>query len=151
MLFVLLAFVLLFPSAFLVGQSSSSDMTSSNATHSSTSQPESDHRTYISGFEIVNPGKAIEDLELNDREYYPSKVLGKVRSKRCPQIPELQKSIGKQTGVAVVEFEVKRNGSLGNVTTVESAPDMSMDAAATQAIFSCGVSIRCRILTRRSR
>jgi TonB family protein len=67
---------------------------------------------------------------------YPSQILGKVRGQWYPQIPELQNSIGKKRGTTVIEFEINTDGSVGRMTTVESAGDPSLDAGAWQAISS---------------
>ena len=71
-----------------------------------------------------------------DLGFYPSQVLAKVRGRWYPQIPDLQKSIGKKEGTTVIEFEIKHNGSLGKMRTIQSAGDFSMDATASQAISS---------------
>jgi len=85
----------------------------------------------VSGFEVVNGTKEVKDLG-----FYFSQILFKVRGKWYPQIPGLQQAIGKKSGTTVVEFEVNQDGSLGKARTIESAGDMSMDAAASQAIYS---------------
>jgi TonB family protein len=59
-----------------------------------------------------------------------------VRGKWYPQLLGLQQFIGKRPGTTVVEFEINQDGSLGNVRTVESAGDLPMYAAASQAIYS---------------
>ena len=83
-----------------------------------------------SGFDIFNGGRNPDDLG-----HYPDQILAKVRSKWYPQIPELQKSIGRKPSITVIDFEIKHDGSLGKVTTVESAGNASLDAAASLAIL----------------
>jgi TonB family protein len=91
------------------------------------SQADGERRTNVSGFE----GRYNEDLG-----FYPSQVLAKVRARWYPQIPDLQKSIGKKQGTTVIEFEIKHDGSLRKVRTIQSSGDISMDATASQAISS---------------
>jgi TonB family protein len=86
---------------------------------------------YVSGFEILNGGR-----DPNALGQYPEQFLTKVRSKWYPQILELQKSIERKPGITVVDFEIRKDGSLGKVTKVESAGDASLDAAASLAIRS---------------
>ena len=44
--------------------------------------------------------------------------------------------IAPESVTTVIEFQIKRNGSLGKVATVETAGYDPLDAAATQAILS---------------
>src|ERR1700674_4770883 len=89
-----------------------------------------EHGICTSGFDIFNGGRNPDDLG-----HYPDQILAKVRSKWYPQIPELQKSIGRKPSITVIDFEIKHDGSLGKVTTVESAGNASLDAAASLAIL----------------
>jgi len=86
---------------------------------------------YVSGFEILN-----REGNPNDLGQYPDQILAKVRSKWYPQIPELQKSVGRKRGIAVIVIEIRRDGSLGKMTKVESAGDGPLDSAASEAISS---------------
>lgn len=79
-----------------------------------------EHGIYVSGFEILNTEKDPDALK-----FYPNQVLAGVRSKWYPQIPELQKSIGRKRGITVIEFEIGRDGSLEKMTKVGSAGDDS--------------------------
>ena len=83
-----------------------------------------------SGFEILS--KATPN-ELNN---YPFRVLGAVRSRWFSHLRELRNSPGWRSGKAVIEFEIRRDGSLGEVKTVESAGSQDLDAAASQAVTS---------------
>jgi TonB family protein len=128
---LLIAFGLMVACASLFGQNSSSEPgyaadTSLPASHSLVG----DGR-YVSGFEVLNEGKNAEALG-----FYTIRILEAIRSKWYPQIPELQNSIGRKRGTAVIEFEIRRDGSLGKMKTVESAADASLDGAAAQAISS---------------
>lgn len=68
---------------------------------------------------------------------YPfSRVLGRIRNKWYPQIADLKKSANWRRGTTVIEFDIKQDGSLGEVRMVESAGDASLDDAASQAISS---------------
>lgn len=86
---------------------------------------------YVSGFEILNGGR-----DPNALRQYPEQILAKVRGKWYPQILELQKSMGQKPGITVIAFEMRKDGSLGKVTKVESAGDAFLDAAASLAIRS---------------
>lgn len=96
-----------------------------------TSEPGTGHAIYVSGFEILNGGRNFEDLG-----QYPIQMLGKVRSRWYPLIRKLPKLIAPESVTTVIEFQIKRNGSLGKVATVETAGYDPLDAAATQAILS---------------
>jgi len=113
-----------------LGQNSPSGADPTSVMKTSESGPGAEHGIYVSGFEILNGGRTPNDLG-----QYPDQILGQVRSKWYPQILELQKSIGRKQGITVIDFEIKHAGSLGKVTTVESAGDISLDAAASQAIL----------------
>lgn len=126
-----IASVLLFFFTSLFAQNSHSESDPGTVAKPSTSPSEAGHRTYVSGFEILNGEKDGKDLG-----YYPSQILGKVRGKWYPKIPELQSLIGKKQGTTVIEFEINQDGSPGRMTTVESAGDPSLDAAAWQAMSS---------------
>jgi len=82
----------------------------------------------VSGFEMLS--KATPQ-ELRN---YPFRILAGVRNHWFPQIRQLQGSAAWKPGSAVIEFEVNRDGSLGDIKTIESAGDASLDAAASQAI-----------------
>jgi TonB family protein len=65
---------------------------------------------------------------------YPFRILAAVRNKWFAQLRELEHSMGWKPGATVIEFEINRDGSLGDMRTVDSTGDASLDAAATQAI-----------------
>ena len=121
----LLVLGLLAASAFLIGQNAPSEA------DSAVSQSPSADGRYVSGFEILNPGRNPDALDI-----YPTRILESIRSKWNPKIRELQKSIGRKTGTVVIEFEIGRDGSIGKMKTVESTGDASMDSAAVEAISS---------------
>jgi TonB family protein len=131
--FLLAALGLLLSCVSLLGQEVQSASDPTSVVKPSTAQPEGEHGIYISGFENLKGGKSEKDLGA-----YPIQILARVRGKWYPQIPGLQKSIGRKRGTTVIEFEIKRDGSLGRITTVRSAGDTSLDAAATEAISSSG-------------
>src|SRR6202140_2871575 len=114
----------------LFRQNSPSGVNPPDVTKPSESGSGAEHGIYTSGFDIFNGGRNPDDLG-----HYPDQILAKVRSKWYPQILELQKSIGRKPGNAVIDFEIKHDGSLGKVTTVESAGNASLDAAASLAIL----------------
>jgi TonB family protein len=115
----------------LSGQNSRSQADPTAVVEPSANQSEADNGRYVSGFEVLNQGKDPEALG-----FYAIRTLETIRSKWYPQIPALQKSVGRKQGAAVIEFEVGRNGSLRNITTVKSAGDASLDNAAAEAISS---------------
>jgi TonB family protein len=82
----------------------------------------------VSGFEVLS--KATPQ-ELRN---YPFRILAGIRNHWLPQIQQLQGAAGWKRGSAVIEFEINRDGSLGDLKTIESAGDASLDAAASQAI-----------------
>lgn len=83
-----------------------------------------------SGFEVLS--KATPS-EINN---YPFRVLGAARNHWFPHLRELRNSPGWQSGETVIEFEIRRDGSLGEVKTVHSAGSNDLDAAASEAITS---------------
>jgi TonB family protein len=86
---------------------------------------------YVSGFEILNEGRNVEELGL-----YAHQILTQVRSKWYPRIPDLQKSIGRERGTTSIELEISKDGSVRKMRTVVSAGDVSLDSAASEAISS---------------
>lgn len=126
---LLLASSLLIACTFLSWQNSSPEATSAEMERASASSGE--HGMYASGFEILNRVK-----NPNDLGFYPNQILLKVRSKWYPQIRELQKSVGRKRGITIIEFEIQKDGSLGNMRTVESANDATLGTAASEAISS---------------
>jgi TonB family protein len=83
-----------------------------------------------SGFELLTKATPRE------LKNYPFRVLAAVRNRWFPQLRELRNSPTWKTGVTVMEFEIRRDGSLGDVKTVESAGSAGLDDAALQAITS---------------
>jgi TonB family protein len=110
-------------------QNPSSAADSTSVTNPAAGDSGVEHGINVSGFEILNGGR-----NPNDLVQYPNLILAKVRSKWDPQIQELQKSIARKRGVTIIDLEISNDGSLGKVTTVESAGDASLDAAASLAI-----------------
>jgi len=127
----LIAFGILIACTSVFGQSPPSGPDYKDDVKTPESGSQAEHGRYISGFEILNGGK-----NPNDLGKYPDQILAKVRSKWYPQILDLQKSIGRKQGITEIGFEIGNDGSLGKVTTVESAGDASLDAAASLAILS---------------
>lgn len=72
----------------------------------------------------------------NELRNYPFRVLAGIRNRWYPQIADLKKSVNWKRGTTVIDFEINRDGSLGEMRTVESAGDASLDTAASQAISS---------------
>lgn len=115
----------------LLGQNSSSDAGATAMAQPPAGQSGAEQGMYVSGFEIINHEKDPEVLG-----FYPNQVLAMVRSKWYPQIPELQKSTELKRGATVVEFEIKKDGSLGKMNMIESSDSNSLDDVAKQAIIS---------------
>jgi len=67
---------------------------------------------------------------------YHSEVLSKVRSKWYPQIPGLANANELKPGLTVIEFTIKRNGSLQSARRVESCGSSALDEAAYKAVVS---------------
>jgi len=111
---------------FLFGQNSPEPVDA--ARNSPATQPTGEQVVYTSGFQIRS-GNHTEDLGL-----YAVGLLSKVRQQWYPQIPGLQTSTGRRQGITVIDFEVARDGSLGDMTTAESAGDPSFDNVALHAI-----------------
>lgn len=126
--FLLLSLSLLLTCATLFGQDSSG--TPVTMAKASTPQPGTESRTYPSGLVLPNEKKGYE------LGHYPLQILTKVRSKWFPQTPGLQRLFERQPSTTIVEFEIKKDGSLGKVSTVQSAGNTSLDAAAVGAISS---------------
>jgi TonB family protein len=82
----------------------------------------------VSGFEVLS--KATPE-ELKN---YPFRILAGIRNHWFAQLRELEKSADWKPGTAVVEFEINRDGSLGDVRVVDSAGNAALDTAASQAI-----------------
>lgn len=128
---LLMASGLLVACASLSGQNSSSNADHPAMAGPPASQSGAEHGVYVSGFEILNQGRDPDALG-----FYPNQILAGVRSKWYPQMPELQKSIGRKWGITVIEMEIDRDGSLRKMATVQSTGDASLDDAATLAISS---------------
>ena len=84
----------------------------------------------VSGFEVLSKSTP---MELRN---YPFRVLAGVRNKWYPQIMDLKKSANWKRASTGIEFDINRDGSVGNLRTIESSGDTSLDAAASQAILS---------------
>ena len=114
---------------FLFAQNSSSSADSAAMSRASAEDSKLESGMYVSGFQILDQGKDPNALSI-----YPFRILAKVRSRWYPQILELQKSIERKRGTAVIGFEISKDGSLSKVTTLESAGDSALDAAASLAV-----------------
>lgn len=125
-----IAFATLVASTFLLGQNSSLNADNSPTANASAIEWEAANGMYVSGFEILNQGK-----DPNALREYPFRILARVRSQWYSQMIELQKSIGRKRGIAVIGFEINDDGSLGKMTTDESTGDDSLDAAASLAVL----------------
>ena len=89
-----------------------------------------------SGYEIlgkVNP-KGVEFYK--SWGFYPDRVLAQVRTKWYPLISQAEQTSDNQSGVVVVEFSIKRDGSLGKIAVTKSSQERSLDAAALEGIKS---------------
>ena len=73
-----------------------------------------------SGFEVLSRGTPQE------LKNYPFRVLAGVRNRWYPQLAELKKSANWKRGTTVIEFAINRDGSLGEMRTVESAGEASL-------------------------
>ena len=82
----------------------------------------------VTGFEVLSKATPQE------LKNYPFRVLAGIRNHWFPQLRELQKSADWKPGTAVVEFEINRDGSLGDLKVVDSAGNAALDTAASQAI-----------------
>jgi TonB family protein len=115
---------------FLFGQTSSPSSDSAVTAKALAKGSKPEPGIYVSGFQILDQAK-----DPNALAVYPFRILAKVRSQWYPQIIELQKSIEPKRGIAVIGFEISNDGSLSKVTTMESAGDSSLDAAASLAVL----------------
>jgi TonB family protein len=97
-----------------------------NSEHSSSFQRVSN----TSGFELLSRATP---QELGN---YPFRILAGVRNHWFPQLRELRKSGAWKQGAVAIEFEINRDGTLGDVKTLGSAGNPALDAAASQAITS---------------
>lgn len=84
----------------------------------------------FSGFELLSKSTPQE------LSYYPFRILGGVRSRWYPQLRDLENSANLKQGTSVIEFEINRDGSPGELKMVESAGEASLDEAASHAISS---------------
>jgi TonB family protein len=82
----------------------------------------------VSGFEVLTKATP---RELRN---YPFRILAGVRNKWFPQLRELEHSTDWKQAASVIEFEINRDGSLGDMRTIDSTGDAALDAAASQAI-----------------
>ena len=82
----------------------------------------------VSGFEVLSKATPQE------LKNYPFRILAGIRNRWFPQLRELQKSSDWKPGTAVVEFEINRDGSLGEVRVVDSAGNAALDTVASKAI-----------------
>jgi TonB family protein len=86
----------------------------------------------ISGFEVLSKATPQE------LKNYPFRILAGIRNHWFPELRELEKSTDWKPGIAVVEFEVNRDGSLADVRVVDSAGNAALDNAASQAVSMAG-------------
>ena len=123
-----LVYIVLFAGLPLWAQESSQPADASLAAGSA--QTVGERVPNASGFEVLSRGTPQE------LKNYPFRVLAGVRKRWYPQLAELKKSANWKRGTTVIEFAINRDGSLGEMRTVESAGEASLDAAASQAISS---------------
>jgi TonB family protein len=119
----------LIASEILLGQSVPENADPETEVKTSDGQAGAERGFNVSGLEILNGGNTPADLGSS-----PLRILSKVRSKWYPRIRELKQSIGRKSGNAVIDVEVKHDGSLGRVKPVASAGDALLDTAALGAI-----------------
>lgn len=124
---------LLIASSVLAACICMSAQNSSPDSNSSSASANSGHGIYVSGFEILDGARGLK--QIGELEQYAHQVLFQVRQKWYPQLLELQKSMERKRGIAVIDFEINMDGSAGNVAKVVSAGDPSLDAAASLAIL----------------
>jgi TonB family protein len=83
-----------------------------------------------SGYEILT--KTLK----GDPGSYADRILQAVREKWYPLIPKSTESSNKDRGATVIEFVVRREGTLGRMRMVESSGNKSLDAFAWNGIKS---------------
>jgi TonB family protein len=95
-----------------------------------------DRHLDASGYEILgrmNP----KDVEFyKSWGFYPDRVLAQVRTKWYPLISQAEQASDNKRGTVLVEFTIKRDGSLGKIVVTESSQEKSLDAAALEGIKS---------------
>jgi|SRR5580704_4214119 outer membrane biosynthesis protein TonB len=88
---------------------------------------------YTSGYQVLSRGNTPATLK-----DYGSDILSKVRTQWYQQIPKLQAAVGRKQGLAIIEFEIARDGSLSRMTAAASAAasasDGTLDYAAWNAV-----------------
>ena len=104
----------------------------SDATTPGSGQAVAERVPNVSGFEVLSKATPRE------LKNYPFRILAGVRNHWFPQLRELEKSADWKPGTAVVEFEINRDGSLGETMVVDSAGNAALDTAASQAISMAG-------------
>jgi TonB family protein len=100
----------------------------SDAAAPGSGQTGADRVPNVSGFEVLSKATPQE------LKNYPFRILAGIRNHWFPQLRELEKSADWKPGTAVVEFEINRDGSLGDVKVVDSAGNAVLDTTASQAI-----------------
>ena len=100
----------------------------SDATAPASGQAIAERVPNVTGFEVLSKATPQE------LKNYPFRILAGIRNHWFQELRELEKSTDWKPGIAVVEFEINRDGSLGDVRVVDSAGNTALDSAASQAI-----------------
>jgi TonB family protein len=100
----------------------------SDATTPASGQAIAERVPNVSGFEVLSKTTPQEIRN------YPFRILAGIRNRWFAQLRELEKSTDWKPGTALVEFEINRDGSLGEMKVVDSAGNVALDTAASQAI-----------------
>jgi TonB family protein len=87
-----------------------------------------DHGQDPSGFELLDKPK-VEKFGA-----YAGKVLSAVRQRWYPEIDRLRESAYEKRGIAIVEFIIKKDGTLGKVSVSERSGDERLDNTALDAV-----------------
>jgi TonB family protein len=68
--------------------------------------------------------------------FYPDRVLAQVRTKWYPLISQAEQASDNKSGTVLIEFSIKRDGSLGKIAVTESSQEESLNDAALKGIKS---------------
>jgi TonB family protein len=121
----LIVSIVLFPSLPALTQDAHQP---SDAAAAGSGQAAAERVPNVSGFEVLSKATPQE------LKNYPFRILAGIRNHWFPQLRELEKSADWKPGIAVLEFEINRDGSLGEMRVVDSAENVALDTAASQAI-----------------
>ena len=87
-----------------------------------------DHGRDPSGFELLDKPK------VQEFKTYAEEVLSAVRHHWYPEIDKLRESAYDKRGITIVEFIIKKDGTLGKVSVSEGSGDERLDNTALDAI-----------------